>query len=56
MTLQFSGVVLDLDGLPLDTEKLQFEVGPAVLSTMGYDLAPAFSIHWSVWTGLKVLV
>lgn len=42
MTLQFSGVVLDLDGLLLDTEKLQFEVGPTVLSAMGYDLAPAF--------------
>jgi beta-phosphoglucomutase len=42
MTLRFSGVVLDLDGLLLDTERLQFEVGPAVLSGMGYDLAPAF--------------
>ncbi|UHS61315.1 HAD family phosphatase [Agrobacterium vaccinii] len=42
MALHFSGVVLDLDGLLLDTERLQFEVGPAVLRDLGYDLAPAF--------------
>ncbi|MGE7368572.1 HAD family hydrolase [Neorhizobium sp. NPDC001467] len=42
MTLHFSGVVLDLDGLLLDTERLQFEVGPAVLSSLGYDLEPTF--------------
>jgi beta-phosphoglucomutase len=42
MALHFSGVILDLDGLLLDTERLQFEVGPAVLKSLGYDLAPAF--------------
>ncbi len=42
MAVNFSGVVLDLDGLLLDTERLQFEVGPAVLRSLGYDLGPAF--------------
>lgn len=42
MAVHFSGVVLDLDGLLLDTERLQFEVGPAVLRSLGYDLAPSF--------------
>jgi HAD superfamily hydrolase (TIGR01509 family) len=42
MALQFSGVLLDLDGLLLDTERLQFEVGPAVLKGMGFDVAPSF--------------
>lgn len=45
MALHFSGVVLDLDGLLLDTERLQFEVGPAVLRDLGYELAPAFFRH-----------
>lgn len=42
MALHFSGVVLDLDGLLLDTERLQFQLGPSVLRSLGYDLAPAF--------------
>lgn len=42
MALQFSGVLLDLDGLLLDTERLQFEVGPAVLKGMGFEVAPTF--------------
>ncbi|WP_313618637.1 HAD family phosphatase [Agrobacterium sp.] len=42
MALQFSGVLLDLDGLLLDTERLQFEVGPAVLKGMGFEVEPTF--------------
>jgi HAD superfamily hydrolase (TIGR01509 family) len=42
MTLQFTGVILDLDGLLLDTERLQFEVGPAVVTAFGYNLPATF--------------
>lgn len=42
MALQFSGVLLDLDGLLLDTERLQFEVGPAVLRSLGYAVSQDF--------------
>lgn len=42
MTLQYTGVILDLDGLLLDTERLQFEVGPSVLSAFGHDLSATF--------------
>jgi len=42
MTLQFSAVVLDLDGLLLDTERLQFEVGPSVLKALGFELPSTF--------------
>lgn len=42
MALQFSGVLLDLDGLLLDTERLQLEVGPAVLKGMGFEVEPTF--------------
>ena len=36
------GIVLDLDGLLLDTERLQFEVAPAVLASFGHDIEPEF--------------
>ena len=42
MTVGFSGVILDLDGLLLDTERLQLEIGPAVLRSLGYELEPSF--------------
>lgn len=42
MALHFSGVLLDLDGLLLDTERVQFEVGPMALKSLGHDLAPEF--------------
>lgn len=42
MSLPFFGVVLDLDGLLLDTERLQMDVGPAVLSAMGHELSGGF--------------
>ncbi len=42
MAIHFSCVLLDLDGLLLDTERLQFEVGPAALRSLGYDLEPDF--------------
>jgi len=38
MATFFSGVILDMDGLLLDTERLQMEVGPAVLADLGHDL------------------
>ena len=42
MTIGFSGVILDLDGLLLDTERLQLEIGPGVLRSLGYELEPSF--------------
>ncbi len=42
MTLGFSGVLLDLDGLLLDTERLQVEIGPGVLRSLGHEVAPSF--------------
>ncbi len=42
MAVSFSGVILDLDGLLLDTERLQYEVGPSVLNGFGHDLSPYF--------------
>lgn len=42
MTINFSGVLLDLDGLLLDTERLQVEIGPAVLRSLGHEMEPAF--------------
>ena len=42
MTIGFSGVILDLDGLLLDTERLQLEIGPAVLRSLGHELEPVF--------------
>lgn len=42
MTIGFSGVILDLDGLLLDTERLQLEIGPAVLRSLGHELEPSF--------------
>jgi beta-phosphoglucomutase len=42
MVLGFSGVVLDLDGLLLDTERVQLETGPEVLRSFGYEVAPLF--------------
>ena len=42
MTLPIKGVILDLDGLLLDTERVQFEVAPAVLQQFGHDLDPIF--------------
>jgi len=42
MTVNFSGVILDLDGLLLDTERLQFEIGPAVLRSLGHEVEPSF--------------
>ncbi len=42
MTSGFSGVLLDLDGLLLDTERLQVEIGPAVLRSLGHEVAPCF--------------
>lgn len=42
MTIGFSGVILDLDGLLLDTERLQLEIGPAVLRSLGHELDPSF--------------
>lgn len=42
MTTAFSGVILDLDGLLLDTERLQLEIAPAVLRRLGHELEPAF--------------
>lgn len=42
MVLGFAGVVFDLDGLLLDTERLQLETGPEVISGFGYELAPEF--------------
>ncbi|WP_273692350.1 HAD family hydrolase [Ketogulonicigenium vulgare] len=38
MAAFFLGVILDMDGLLLDTERLQMEVGPAVLANLGHDL------------------
>jgi len=42
MTMDFSGVVLDLDGLLLDTERLQLEIAPGVLRSFGHELEPSF--------------
>lgn len=42
MTINFSGVLLDLDGLLLDTERLQVEIGPAVLRSLGHEMEPVF--------------
>lgn len=42
MTVGFSGVILDLDGLLLDTERLQLEIGPGVLRSLGHELEPSF--------------
>ncbi|MGV3553360.1 HAD family hydrolase [Rhizobium sp.] len=36
------GVILDLDGLLLDTERVQFEVAPSVVRLFGYELEPVF--------------
>ena len=38
MATFFSGVIIDMDGLLLDTERLQMEVGPTVLADLGHDL------------------
>lgn len=42
MPIAFSGVLLDMDGLLLDTERLELEAGPAVLAAMGYHLPAEF--------------
>ncbi|MFC3073497.1 HAD family hydrolase [Shinella pollutisoli] len=42
MSIDFSGVILDLDGLLLDTERLQLEIAPAVLRSLGHELEPSF--------------
>lgn len=42
MTINFSGVILDLDGLLLETERLQVEIGPAVLRGLGHEMEPSF--------------
>ena len=42
MAVGFSGVILDLDGLLLDTERLQLEIGPGVLRSLGHELEPSF--------------
>lgn len=40
--MDFAGVILDMDGLLLDTERLQLEIAPAVLRRLGHELEPAF--------------
>ena len=42
MTINFSGVLLDMDGLLLDTERLQVEIGPGVLRRLGHEMEPSF--------------
>jgi beta-phosphoglucomutase len=42
MAFGFSGVVLDLDGLLLDTERVQLETGPEVLRSFGYEVPPSY--------------
>ncbi|MFC0804679.1 HAD family hydrolase [Ensifer sp. P24N7] len=42
MALTFAGVVLDLDGLLLDTERLQAQTGPEVLREFGYAVEQGF--------------
>lgn len=42
MNCNISGVLLDMDGLLLDTERLQMEVGPDVVARFGYALPPQF--------------
>lgn len=42
MAINFSGVILDMDGLLLDTERLQLEIGPVVLGSLGYKLESTF--------------
>lgn len=40
--LALAGVLLDMDGLLLDTERVQRETGPAVLARFGYTVAAGF--------------
>jgi HAD superfamily hydrolase (TIGR01509 family) len=42
MSLPVSGVILDLDGLLLDTERLAIEAGPVVLRRFGHEIDPQF--------------
>lgn len=41
MTIDCSGVVLDMDGL-LDTEQLQMKIAPRALRGIGHELDPSF--------------
>ncbi|SMD06421.1 hypothetical protein [Primorskyibacter flagellatus] len=42
MNYNISVVLLDLDGLLLDTERVQLEVGPDVVARFGFSLPPEF--------------